>query len=222
MLLYWQYISHKGRKREGGNWSLAITSQMPYIFTLAVSTENFEKKQKVWCKNIKRNNARYLGSLLASCFAVKTKEGLLKSLYNWFHPEVTQGNHLPHQKRTLNPCVKSACFCAMLLLSSPCRLFLLELSSAIVNNCEVSQSWINIVWIGDWWINLGPSFPSAGGGIHIDYVACGRWPKYSPWSYYVCWRTSRAASTKQMVPSAALISILIAWLQCITIERSCH
>lgn len=195
---------------------------MPHIFTLAISMEKFEKKEKVWCKNIKRNNARYLGSLLASHIPVKTKEGLLKILYNWFHPEVTQGNHLPHQKRTLKPCVKRACFCAVLLLCSPCHLFLLELSSASVNNCEVRQSWINIVWIGDWWINLGPSFPSAGGGIHIDYVACGRWPKYSPWNEYVCWKTSSAASAKQMAPNAAVISILMAWLQCITIERSCH
>lgn len=104
----------RGRKGVGGgNWSLAITSQMPHISTLAVSTEKFEKKEKVWCKNIKRNNARYLGSSLALRIPVKTKEGLLKSLYNWFHPEVTQGNHLPHQKRTLKPCVKSACFCAV-------------------------------------------------------------------------------------------------------------
>lgn len=196
---------------------------MPHISTLAVSTEKFEKKEKVWCKNIKRNNARYLGSLLASCIPVKTKEGLLKSLYNWFHPEVTQGNHLPHQTRTLKPCLKSACFCAMLLLSSPCHLFfLLALLSASVNNCEVRQSWINIVWIDDWWINLGPSFPSAGGGIHIDYVACGRWPKYSPWNEYVCWKRSSAVSAKQMAPNAAVISILMAWLQRITIKRSCH
>lgn len=88
----------------------------------------------------------------------------------------------------------------MLLLPSPCHLFLLPLSSASVNNCEVRQSWINTVWIGDWWINLGPSFPSAGGGIHIDYVSCGRWPKYSPWNEYVCWKTSSAASAKQMAP----------------------
>lgn len=123
MLLYWKYISHKGKEREGGSWSLAITSQMPHISSLAASTEKFEKKEKVWCKNIKRNNARYLGSLLALRIPVKTKEGLLKSLYNWFHPEVTQGNHLPHQKRTLKPCVKRACFCAVLLLHSPCHLF---------------------------------------------------------------------------------------------------
>lgn len=150
------------------------------------------------------------GACLPRAFQWRPK----RAFYNWFHPEVTQGNHLPHQKRTL----KSACFPPLYSLPS----FLLALSSASVNNCEVSQSWINIVWIGDWWINLGPSFPSAGGGIRIDYVACGRWPKYSPWNEYVSWKASSAPSAKQMAPSAAVISILMTWLQCITIKRFCH
>lgn len=112
---------------EGGNQSLAITSQTAHISTLTVSTEKFEK---VWCKkNIKRNNARHLGSLLASQIPVKTKEGLLKSLYNWFHPEVTQGNRLPPQMRTLKPSVKRACFS----LCSPLHLSFIE---AFVPECK--------------------------------------------------------------------------------------
>lgn len=104
-------------------------SDAPHFFSRS-------KNGKVWSEDIKRNNVRHLRSWF-----------LLKSLYNWFHPEETQGNHLPQQWRTLKPC-----FCAALLLCTPCHLFYWSFHPGV----WLTAKWINIAWIGDWWINLDP------------------------------------------------------------------